>query len=277
MNEDNYFKMIYEKYVEEQKSLGLWIERDNFFDEMKNSMINNPITEKKKKERIDTPDQKRKKEEYFKKLHYDIPVTYEQEEKEIVYSDAAKEVYSYLDMRLKGDVKLSESDKIVYRKLTKYFIGKNDEDFLGDLNKGICLFGDVGTGKTIAMEVFKEFTKSKPNKFKTHDMKEIARDVQENGVKVIPEYTRGICCYDDVGYEETAVNFGNKICIFTEIVNIYYEKFRTKGTVFHITTNLGINTDFGFGLLSQKYDKRVIDRLREMMNFIELTGYSKRS
>jgi len=277
-NENDYYKMIFDKYVEEQKELGLWIDKDDFYDDMKKSIVLNPLGEKKKKKKPEkTPEQIKKEQDYFRKVNSNDPFIIPKPVFiESDYNTAAKRVYNLLESRLKGNVNLTQNDKHVYRMLTKYFIKQSDGDFKGDTNKGICLFGDVGSGKTIAMEVFAAFTCNNTNKFIVHDMKEIAREANLHGVIAIKEFTKGICCYDDVGFEEQVNHYGSKICVFTEIVNVQYEKFRNTGKPFHMTTNLGFNNDFGFGTLFSKYDRRVVDRLREMMNIIELTGNSKR-
>lgn len=278
MKDDNYYKMIYDRFVQEQKDAGIWIDDEDFFDEM-NKVIKKveKIQKKQKPKKELSEEQKKKKEEYFNKLNnYDPFVQKEKPQFTMDYEKAANKVYNYLCSRLRGDVKLSQSDKHVYRKLTKYFIGENDVDFSGDLKKGICLYGDVGTGKSITMEVFSAFTYETPNKFKIYDIKEIAREVQIQGIEVLKEYTKGNCCYDDVGFERNVQHYGSKYDVFEEIVNIMYDKFQKTGRVFHMTTNLGITEDFGHGTINEKYNRRVVDRLREMFNFIELNGESKR-
>ena len=34
MKDDNYYKMIYDRFVQEQKDAGIWIDDEDFFDEM---------------------------------------------------------------------------------------------------------------------------------------------------------------------------------------------------------------------------------------------------
>jgi DNA replication protein DnaC len=193
------------------------------------------------------------------------------------YNDAKREVYNILINTLHEQMKdliFTERDRVVYRALTQYFNMEieGENKFPKDLNKGICLFGGVGTGKTLTMKIFQQFTRENSNRFKIFDMKEIARDVQKNGIDILEEYTRGNCCYEDVGFEKPVQHYGSKWDVFEEIVNIMYEK----GKVFHFTTNLAFNQDLGYGTLAERYDRRVVDRLNEMVNVIGLDGDSKR-
>jgi DNA replication protein DnaC len=289
MNEQDYNKKIYEKFVEEQRAKGLWTDSENHFEQLQ-KQLSDALSGKEK--RIQTLQEAKDKMNNYKlseeqeernKQYFDYVKTMEKPklQKPIfvnkTYEEARKEISKILKAKLERidkELTLSDKDKEIYRNLTNYFI--KDENSPYNVKKGICLFGDVGTGKSLTMQVFSEFTQDNANKFKIHDMKEIARAVQQHGVEVLPEYTRGSCCYDDVGFEDKANHYGNKICIFTELVNILYERFLKSGKVFHITTNLGFSQNFGFGTFADKYDRRVVDRLREMLNIIELNGQSKR-
>lgn len=273
INENDYYKMIYDKYVGEQKKLGLWIEQDDFHNQMKKTIQLNPLTEKKPKNKFElSEEQKKSNQEYFTKVK-----TMERQEikkpefKQLTFDQAKQKVYNLVKCTLCSKEPIfNERDKIVYRALTQYF--NKEQDFPKDLKKGICLFGGVGTGKTMAMNVFQQFCEGNTNRFKIFDMKQIAREVQKKGMDALDDYTRGTCCFEDVGFEKPVVHFGSKIDVFEELVNIFYER----GKTFHITTNLAFNNDLGYGTFSDRYDRRVVDRLKEMVNVIGLDGDSKR-
>jgi DNA replication protein DnaC len=289
MNEQDYNKKIYEKFVEEQRAKGLWTDSENHFEQLQKQLADALSGKEKRIQTLQEAKDKRnsyklsEEQEQRNKQYFDYVKTMEKPKLQNpifvnkTYEEARKEISKILKAkleRIEKELSLSDKDKEIYRNLTNYFI--RDENSPYNVKKGICLFGDVGTGKSLTMQVFSEFTQDNANKFKIHDMKEIARAVQQHGVEVLPEYTRGSCCYDDVGFEDKANHYGNKICIFTELVNILYERFLKSGKVFHITTNLGFSQNFGFGTFADKYDRRVVDRLREMLNIIELNGQSKR-
>jgi DNA replication protein DnaC len=289
MNDQDYNKKVYEKFVEEQRAKGLWTDRENHFEELQKQLSEAMSGRGKTIQTLQESKDKRnsyklseeQQERNRKYLQY-VKTTDKPKPTQPVFikksfEDARKEISKIIRAKLERidkELMLSDKDKDIYRNLTNYFI--KDESSPYSAKKGICLFGDVGTGKSLTMQVFSEFTQDNTNKFKVHDMKEIARAVQQHGVEVLSEYTRGSCCYDDVGFEDKANHYGNKICIFTELVNILYERFLKSGKVFHITTNLGFSQNFGFGTFAERYDRRVVDRLREMLNIIELNGQSKR-
>jgi DNA replication protein DnaC len=289
MNDQDYNKKVYEKFVEEQRAKGLWTDRENHFEELQKQLAEAMSGRGKTIQTLQESKDKRnsyklseeQQERNRKYLQY-VKTTDKPKPTQPVFikksfEDARKEISKIIRAKLERidkELMLSDKDKDIYRNLTNYFI--KDENSQYSVKKGICLFGDVGTGKSLTMQVFSEFTQDNTNKFKVHDMKEIARAVQQHGVEVLSEYTRGSCCYDDVGFEDKANHYGNKICIFTELVNILYERFLKSGKVFHITTNLGFSQNFGFGTFADRYDRRVVDRLREMLNIIELNGQSKR-
>jgi ATPase subunit of ABC transporter with duplicated ATPase domains len=289
MNDQDYNKKVYEKFVQEQRAKGIWTERENHFEELQKQLADAMSGKAKTIQTLQEAKDKRNsyklsEEQEKRKAHYleyvkttDKPKLTQPVFIKKSFQDAKKEISKILIAKLERidkELILSDKDKDIYRNLTNYFI--KDENSPYSVKKGVCLFGDVGTGKSLTMQVFSEFTQDNTNKFKVHDMKEIARAVQQHGVEVLSEYTRGSCCYDDVGFEDKANHYGNKICIFTELVNILYERFLKNGKVFHITTNLGFSQNFGFGTFAERYDRRVVDRLREMLNIIELNGESKR-
>ena len=283
MNQEEHDKIVYQNFVAKQKALGLWTERENHFDEMQKQLsVKLSLERKEKVKKQLLPEQKIKNVQYIEKVKSDNVVDYKKPNKLfetnlMPLSEAKKQVFEITkDFAAKRGQSLifDQYNKIVYDQLTKYFI--RSDEFIGELTKGICLIGNVGTGKTLIMDVFKKFTENKVNEYHIFDMKKISRDVQENGVEAVKNYTQGVCCYDDVGFEDKAAYFGNKICVFTEMINIQYNKFQKTGKICHITTNLGFNEDLGFGLLNGKYDPRVFDRVREMFNIIILKGNSKR-
>jgi hypothetical protein len=279
MKEEDYNKMVYDNFVKTQKEQGTWIDREKAFDEqMKLLSKRLTSTEKKSKQIPLTEEQISKNKEYWEKVHslnYKEPKPIIKPRQQIDLKVAKMMVHSSLTgiTKERGEtLVIDDNNREALTQLTMYF--SNNPDFNGDLKKGILLCGGVGTGKTLMMEIFSCF--SRDTMFEIEDMKKIARDAQVNGVEVLSEYTQGIKCYDDVGFETISVNYGNKICMFTELVNVNYNKFQKTGKISHITTNLGFETDFGFGYFKDKYDIRVFDRVKQMYNVITIHGDSKR-
>lgn len=280
MNEKDYNQMLFDSYVKQQKEQGLWTERDNHFDEL-TKMLATGLSIKKPKNKIElSPEQLEKNKAYFDKIksnHYEPAKTIKKPDSKTDIKVAKLKIIEHLQSitKQRGEVLIyDEENKKVLNYLSHYF-ARTDE-FTGDHRKGILLCGGVGTGKTLFMEAFERFCFDGSNAFITHDMKAISRDVQEHGTQILHSYNQGICNYDDVGFEDKAAHFGNKVCVFTELINIQYNKFLKSGKVCHITTNLGFSNDYGFGKFSDRYDKRIVDRVRQMFNIVEFNGTSKR-
>lgn len=280
MNEKDYNQMLFENYVKQEKEKGLWTEREDHFDELNKMLATKISIKKEKNQRQLSEEQIEKNKAYFDKVksnNYEPVRTLKTPEISLNIRTAKMLIIQSLETITKerGEQLIyDDENKKVLNYLSNYFA--RTQEFTGDLRKGILLCGGVGTGKSLFMEAFERFCFSRSNAFITHDMKAIARDVQEHGTQILQSYNQGICNYDDVGFEDKAAHYGNKVCIFTELINIQYNKFLKSGKVCHITTNLGFSNDYGFGKFSDRYDNRIVDRVRQMFNILEFNGTSKR-
>jgi hypothetical protein len=285
-NENDYFKAVYEKYKADREAQGIPISDINTFHEsIQEELAQGLSLNRKPKERAPlTQEQQEMVAAYYNKVRYMDKQTvtktrYKFDTNLMELQDAKKIVWGIMKEMLDERGMSFEFDnynKQVLDNLVRYYI--RDTTFDGVLDKGVCLFGDVGRGKTFLMEVFSEFAMAYdlPTAFLLIDMKSVSREAQEQGAKIVTQHTQGIKSYDDVGFEEKANNFGNKICVFTELINISYNKFVKSGKLCHITTNLALDDSFGLGTFQQQYGARVTSRCKEMFNFIYLGGYDKR-
>ena len=174
---------------------------------------------------------------------------------------------------------ISDDIRPTYEILNKYFQSIPGEL---DLNKGILLAGNIGTGKTIAMHVF-----GRLSGFKIVSTRHVVRDFANNGMDALDKYGRNsfqinagghvnrsqpqTICFDDLGLEDTNSQlYGNKANVMAEILMDRYEHWRFRNMITHGTTNL--NTP----KIAEIYGGRVMDRVNEMMNIVIMTGESKR-
>lgn len=159
----------------------------------------------------------------------------------------------------------------------------NDIGIPMDLKKGLYLFGPVGVGKTRIMELF---TINKLQCYQLLSCRKVVSEYIKNGTDVILPLSKqsypfvksidnfwhenmGVC-FDDLGTEsESANNYGNKLNVFEQIILDRYDNHVPFNQT-HITSNLTPE------LIKQRYGERVISRMRENYNLIELGGVDRR-
>lgn len=190
----------------------------------------------------------------------------------------------FMMQRQNENYNFDTDNKDIIIQLIKYFL--NAEDCEYNLQKGLMLVGNTGTGKTLIMEIFKkycEYLKLDKN-FNIAASRMVVREYSKNGFNGLEKYsynlkqnTHGIAikhmvnyCFDDIGIENNNTkHFGTDENVINELLLDRYELFK-EGILTHITTNLDGNN------LKEKYKDRLNSRFREMFNFIELSGKDRR-
>jgi hypothetical protein len=168
---------------------------------------------------------------------------------------------------------LTPHTKELYIKLIQYFYA--DNNFPGDLTKGLLLQGPTGTGKTKAMEIMSIFLevekigfyingKCARMNYSTENVKNIVIDFIANGFDGPQSYiNKFIYCFDDLGTENrVAKHFGNELDV---IRHIFVERY-AKGRLTFATTNYSIDK------LEEKYGDPILSRMNAMFNFIVVKG-----
>jgi DNA replication protein DnaC len=199
-----------------------------------------------------------------------------------------------------GKFILDEQNEKFFEILCYYFTGDNEfikiaaenEIENPSLSKGLLIAGNFGTGKTWMMKLF---SKNARQTYWMRSAKEIAQGYLNSGKKradgsfedkKIPiEYIElfknavndaavfyqplsGLCI-DDLGSESKKNNFGNVMNVVGDLIEErYYNK--NYGLYLHATTNLSSIE------LKDFYGERVVSRMREIFNFIELPGTDRR-
>jgi len=167
----------------------------------------------------------------------------------------------------------------VFRNLLLYFTG-NKCDY--DLRKGIYLFGEYGIGKTITMRIFSLFLQQhfnfSGNNFGNTSVEKIAVHFKEIGNLNL--YERNMdngmqrpikTCINEFGKFLDEKHYGTSIQnVINSMLMTRYELFQ-EGSVFtHSTSNFKPNE-------LNCFDDALIDRFKEMFNFIEIKGNSFRT
>ena len=174
------------------------------------------------------------------------------------------------------DFKVDDDNRQVIADLFNYFL--NIPGNL-DLNKGLWLEGDLGTGKSSLMQIFSKFMIARQKGFLIHICSYIVTQYAIKGdidryTYNEREYSRRspVCmCFDELGREPIPGNhFGQKINVMQHILHVRYSLWQTEGLKTFVTTNLDADG------IEELYDDYIRDRRKEMFNIIVLTGKSRR-
>jgi len=175
---------------------------------------------------------------------------------------------------------LDSNNLEVVKDLVSYFTRQENSKL--KINKGICLFGGIGTGKSTLMKMLSKFTKDKDleTQFDFIYMDDVYTDCDSQGLESLNSYKFRACIFDDIGMraENNVNNYGTKINAYRELVRRQYNRFtRPIPSLSHYTTNIEYqNKEFTSGLV-KAFGGRELDRFREMCNFVPLLGSSRRT
>lgn len=152
-----------------------------------------------------------------------------------------------------------------------------------DLQKGIFLFGNVGTGKTFLLDTMQALTvaaKLEARHFRTARCMDVAEEVRkQNGdqrsaaraAAHLEKMNHGHWCFDDLGHEPLSVKvWGDERHVMEPILTTRYNRFTAGSCITHATSNLGPDK------LEQFYGTRIADRFKEMFTHVLLDGDSRR-
>lgn len=199
--------------------------------------------------------------------------------------------------RLRCETILSTILKVGREFENDFIIEKEQEDFYihialyfsksldckWDIEKGLLISGHIGTGKTLAMKIMQKIFGG----FTIINSRYLVREFLTDGIMVANRYGKEsfgqapqgnldkkkpkTYCFDDFGLEEVNSKlYGNQSNIMMEVLLDRYDMFLGYEMKTFATTNLTPE------LIEKNYGERVRDRMREMMNYIVLTGKSKR-
>lgn len=146
-----------------------------------------------------------------------------------------------------------------------------------DLNRGLWLWGNIGTGKSTMLKVIKEFCKAIDKRdskgdlygFRISDAIEISAEYQRGGYEAVQTYIdSNRQAFDEVGAETPTMHYGKEEDTMRYILQRRYDYRHRNFT--HVTSNLALDQ------IADVYGSRVYDRCNEMFNFVHFEGYSKR-
>jgi energy-coupling factor transporter ATP-binding protein EcfA2 len=141
------------------------------------------------------------------------------------------------------------------------------------LDKGLLLYGNVGSGKTGQMKILQRVLNlmHSPLAFAYTTVSAVSDSFGANGFEAFLSYGQRNWMFDELGRldRETVQYFGNKINVAESLIQNRYELF-TRGYLSHFTTNLSK------AQMAESYDERVWSRLQEMCNVIRAAAPDRR-
>jgi hypothetical protein len=141
------------------------------------------------------------------------------------------------------------------------------------LDKGLLLYGNVGSGKTGQMKILQRVFNlmQSPFAFAYTTVSAVADAFGGNGFEAFTHYGQRNWMFDELGRldRETVAYFGNRVNVAESLIQNRYELFN-RGYLSHFTTNLSLVE------MQQNYDERVWSRLTEMCNLVKATAPDRR-
>ena len=150
------------------------------------------------------------------------------------------------------------------------------------LDKGLCLIGNYGVGKSSLMRTFWKLSSITSDKFAFHHAGKVVEDFEKvlrskNYHSSVDDFykkmSKKVICFDDVKTEEVLRNFGETRNVFKHI----FEKRNDLNVKTYITCNYKDGTQneenklrIGVEEFGEKYGGRVYDRMFSDFNFIEM-------
>ncbi len=166
----------------------------------------------------------------------------------------------------------------IYQSLCFYFTGDlRMSDYGLSPRKGLMLYGNVGSGKTVMLELFSRNVVQSYKVFSCEQIEEEYRrgkgvdgtlerysQMLHNEYR-LPYYNQQLLgiCFDDFGSEKTANSYGDVRELMYNILMARYRSESCKGPRTHLTSNLTLE------LIAERYNERMIDRMKQMFNLIE--------
>lgn len=179
----------------------------------------------------------------------------------------AKEAFILAANRLtggpEGKFEYNEFNKPVIEQALKWFIADPTCEY--DLNRGLCLIGYVGTGKTHLFRIMDYICQATYNpqaQFKQYSCHTISKEIS-NDVKQLTRYYGHTALFDDLGSEPAEVKiFGNSTAVMADIIFEREKRHERANLITHFTTNIKPQQ------IEERYGTRVYDRLHKMCNFV---------
>lgn len=194
----------------------------------------------------------------------------------------AKKYFKHLlDKRIGGNFVIEPAQRKTINDIFFYICNRPQLTSL-DCSKGLMLCGTVGTGKTSLLYAMRQFlVDTIRDGFPIFN---VANDVvqfyaQKGDIgkfitdvdPITGHHEAGTMAFDELGREAIPANhYGTKLNVMEQIIQSRYSYYTTERAKTHFTTNCNAAD------LERIYGDYILDRLKEMCNWVALTGTSHR-
>ena len=203
--------------------------------------------------------------------------------------ELAKDIFwKYAQKQAKKELKteffIDSENQNTVKGFVAYFTGNIEtmQELGIDSRKGVIIFGNPGSGKSILFRILKECVHSDKvvqlgdkmilekqlfRRMSFHTCEHMAKYFMLKGEIELHKFGKDSqkhICFDDLGAEELRNLYGNKKEVMVDLINERYDLFLNQGLLTHFTTNLNPEE------IEQRYSKRVRSRLKHMCNILEL-------
>jgi DNA replication protein DnaC len=140
------------------------------------------------------------------------------------------------------------------------------------INKGLYIWGKVGTGKSMLLEPLRILTLHwwRDNWWRAYDCNTIALVRNEDAFAQYIQFDKP-AYFDDLGSEPLAIKlYGSELYPMLEVITARYNLWQRKGVPTHFTSNHDLQW------VDEHYGTRVASRLAEMCTVIEIKGKNLR-
>lgn len=202
------------------------------------------------------------------RFHYNAPINTAL----AMYEHIAKKNYEH-------EFEITAENKPYYEFIVCYALGyQNLEKYadiapMASINKGLGVMGNTGSGKSLMMQVFKEFCKIDNMKYAVGgricrftpvmlSARRIVNEFNSQGYAALDTVTNyDSLIIDDLGAEnQTAKYYGSEI----QVIEYVIEERYSKGLMTHFTSNMNMHQ------ITEVYGERVRSRLFEKTNLIKM-------
>lgn len=201
--------------------------------------------------------------------------------------NAEMDLVKQIGQARKKEFTIDEDNKYLFENLIKWANGDSFKclnsqtlsEIDGDINGGIYIAGNTGTGKSWAMDILTLYCYARSLIFKSGDDTKFLAFQNIRTDKICEIYSESgmftdfsearIICFNDLADEPMeSMYMGNRERVMKRILSIRGDK---SNLITLITSNVPLEA------MGKYYDDRVLSRLRERCNYFELKGKDRRN